>query len=69
MSALGHKRTLKHVRAMSASPPKADIHCNSQNIRFGPIANIGSVRLIRAAARASLVGRHFSAPWDKDTLG
>ena len=25
MSALGHKRTLRQVRAMSALPPKADI--------------------------------------------
>jgi hypothetical protein len=25
MSALGHKRTLRHVRAMSALPPKADM--------------------------------------------
>jgi hypothetical protein len=25
MSALGHKRTLKHVRLMSALAPKADI--------------------------------------------
>jgi hypothetical protein len=25
MSALGHKRTLAHVRIMSALPPKADI--------------------------------------------
>ena len=25
MSALGHKRTLKHVRLMSALPPKAEI--------------------------------------------
>ena len=25
MSALGHKRTSQHVRAMSALPPKADI--------------------------------------------
>ena len=29
MSALGHKRTLKHVRLMSALPPKADIETQS----------------------------------------
>jgi hypothetical protein len=31
MSALGQKRTLEHVRAMSALPPKADIlHCSEE---------------------------------------
>jgi hypothetical protein len=41
MSALGHKRTLKHVRLMSALPPKADIGTQSRNVRFVPKADIG----------------------------
>ena len=34
MSALGQKRTLECVRAMSALPPKADIEARSRNVRF-----------------------------------
>ena len=37
MSALGHKRTWRQVRAMSAFPPKADIPCREQHVRFVPI--------------------------------
>jgi hypothetical protein len=40
MSALGHKRTLKRVRLMSALPPKADIAGHDQDVRFVPIADI-----------------------------
>ena len=40
MSALGQKRTLGHVRAMSALPPKADIGTQSWNVRFVPKADI-----------------------------
>jgi len=40
MSALGHKRTLKHVRLMSALPPKADIGTQLRNVRFVPKADI-----------------------------
>src|SRR5262249_2984224 len=39
MSALGHKRTLRLVRLMSALPPKADIGTRSWNVRFVPIAD------------------------------
>src|SRR5215472_4279375 len=39
MSALGQKRTLGHVRAMSALPPKADIGAQSRNVRFVPEAD------------------------------
>jgi hypothetical protein len=38
MSALGHKRTLPHVRLMSALPPKADIAKHSWAVRFAPKA-------------------------------
>jgi hypothetical protein len=37
MSALGHKRTSKHARPMSALPPKADIVCRNGDVRFVPI--------------------------------
>jgi hypothetical protein len=40
MSALGHKRTLKWVRAMSALPPKADIRQRNRHVRFVPKADI-----------------------------
>src|SRR5690348_12833787 len=36
MSALGQKRTLGHVRAMSALPPKADIGTQPRDVRFVP---------------------------------
>jgi hypothetical protein len=38
---LGHKRTLEQFRSMSALPPKADIHCRDQHVRFVPKADIG----------------------------
>jgi hypothetical protein len=36
MSALGHKRTLKHFHAMSALAPKADIKESEDHVRFVP---------------------------------
>jgi hypothetical protein len=42
MSALRQKRTSLDVRATSALPPKADIHCGSQNVCFGPM-EVGSL--------------------------
>src|SRR5262249_52296896 len=42
MSALGQKRTLGHVRAMSALPPKADIGTHSWNVRFLQKADISA---------------------------
>src|SRR5262245_61661453 len=36
MSAMGQKRTLRHVRVMSALPPKADIETLSRNVCFVP---------------------------------
>ena len=41
MSALDHKQTSTHVRAMSAIPPKADIGTQSWDVRFVPKADIG----------------------------
>jgi hypothetical protein len=40
MSALGQKQTSRSEIAMSALPPKADIHCDSRNVSFGPITDI-----------------------------
>src|SRR5262249_41709210 len=40
MSTLGHKRTLKRFRPMSALPPKADIRWRSCDVRFVPKADI-----------------------------
>jgi hypothetical protein len=42
VSALGQKRTLAHVRVMSALPPKADIADPMRNVRFVPKADICS---------------------------
>jgi hypothetical protein len=39
MSALGQKRTLPNVSAMSALPPKADIGTEPRNVRFVPKAD------------------------------
>jgi hypothetical protein len=39
MSALGQKRTLTHIRSMSALPPKADIGTQPHHVRFVPKAD------------------------------
>jgi hypothetical protein len=41
MSALGQKRTLWKVCAMSALPPKADVAKRRGDVRFVPKADIG----------------------------
>ena len=43
MSALGQKRTLAVQNRMSALPPKADMCGAARDVRFGPIADIGSL--------------------------
>jgi hypothetical protein len=40
MSALGHKRTWRQARRMSALPPKVDMCSALAYVRFGPIADI-----------------------------
>jgi hypothetical protein len=40
MSHMGQKQTWHRRIVMSALPPKADIHCSSRNVRFGPRADI-----------------------------
>jgi hypothetical protein len=44
MSALGQKRTSKHVRVMSALPPEADIQSSSWDFRFVQKASKGSAK-------------------------
>jgi len=53
MSALGHKRTFRSFRSMSALPPKADIRRHKTNVRFVPIARVRSVYSISLFARAT----------------
>jgi hypothetical protein len=40
MSALGQKQTSRHLKPMSALPPKADIADAMRNVRFVPEADI-----------------------------
>src|SRR5262249_39469428 len=56
MSALGQKRTLQCLRAMSASPPKADIGTQRRDVRFVPKADIDQDYSITSSARASSNG-------------
>src|SRR6516225_9503797 len=55
MAALGQKRTLGRLRAMSALPPKPDIGTHSRNVRFVPKADMrrsfGTINLLTAYAR------------------
>jgi hypothetical protein len=44
MSALGQKQTSRHVRAMSALPPKADIEPRLRDVRFVPKADNSALR-------------------------
>jgi hypothetical protein len=53
MSALGQKRTLGHVRIMSALPPKADIGTQPRNVRFVPKADIHRLKIARASKRTN----------------
>ena len=57
MSALGHKRTLREVRPMSALPPKADIDHYGRDVRFVPKADIlrcSKNVVIRSPGRAGI---------------
>jgi hypothetical protein len=42
MTALGHKRTSKHVRIMSALPTKADIAGRQLDVRFVPQTDVSN---------------------------
>jgi hypothetical protein len=70
MSALGQERTFRHLRSMSALPPKADIRIGDREVRYVPQADIRDLcrnppRLIfgeqpgsRSLARLSIGLRH-----------
>jgi hypothetical protein len=44
MSALGHKRTLDNVRAMSALPPKADVGTGTRITLDAATPAVGDIR-------------------------
>jgi hypothetical protein len=61
MSALGHKRTFGPFIAMSALPPKADIHPRQLDFRFVPKADIRPLWCRR--------GHHIETAWLALPLG
>ena len=65
MSALGQKQTSRHVRAMSALLPKADIGTQRRNVRYVPKTDICG------AANSSLfdhlVGEAKQRDWKNQT--
>ena len=58
MSALGHKRTFRSFRPMSALPPKADIGAGSNHLRR---SSSGSLAIFAAIRRASSFVSNFAA--------
>ena len=61
MSALGQKQTSRDVRRMSALPPKADMCSALADVRFVPIADIGSLNR-SPRRRSSGMLQKFSIP-------
>jgi hypothetical protein len=59
-SALGHKRTFCDATAMSALPPRADIHRRLFDVRFVPIADIADPSF------DYIVGPQKDRRWDVD---
>jgi hypothetical protein len=57
MSALGQKRTSKHLHTMSALPPKADIIQRGGNVRFVPKADMPADPIVEMCTRQRL---HFA---------
>ena len=58
MSVLGHKRKWRHVRVMSALPPKMDIDRHEWQVRFVPKASIPPFIQVADVPRADYaVGR------------
>jgi hypothetical protein len=56
MSALGQEQTLMTAWAMSALPPKADIHRRERDVRFVPKAHIASLnRSFRSRAVSEII--------------
>jgi hypothetical protein len=63
MSALGHKRTLRLVHSMSASPPKADIGWMCCEVRFVPIADMLVSSAFKAAKSNQSIADISSGVW------
>jgi len=60
---LGHKRTFAVQNVMSALTPKADIERHLLDVRFVPIADIGSpIRSPRGPAQAVSAVGQFQSP-------
>jgi hypothetical protein len=55
MSALGQKQTFAVQKGMSALPPKADIGCEAQNVRYGPRADsCSATNLVNSAGECAI---------------
>ena len=65
MSALGQKRTLAHVRVMSALPPKADIRIDRQDVCF--VLKADSCGAANSSLFDHLVGNSEQRRRDRDT--
>jgi hypothetical protein len=59
MSALGQKQTFALQQVMSALPPKADMCVASAYVRFGPIADMTTLRLGVSFSRLEVGGTPF----------
>ena len=68
MSALGHKQTYAVRNGMSALPPKADMCVATRDVRFGPIADIGSSRQLRATSAVPMALGNASLYRDDERL-
>ena len=65
MSALGHKRTSRNVRVVSAIPLKADIHQRDLHVRLVPKAGLKLYSLnmvVRAFTRIVRLGEYGHEP-------
>jgi hypothetical protein len=54
MSALGQKRTFGEDETMSALPPKADMDQDGRDVRFVPIADIGTKNVRRLGSQGKI---------------
>ena len=63
MSALGHQRTYAVQKGMPALPPKADMCGATRDVRFGPIADITSIRSLRQRGAGRFPGSSSQSFW------
>ena len=69
MSALGQKRTLRHVCVMSALPPKADIVERDRHVRFVPKADSCSAAILSLFDHLVGEGEQFGRYIDIECFG